>query len=44
MKLKGMCPDSKVPKGILINGALAKDAVERFLEVLEKDQINDKIP
>jgi hypothetical protein len=42
MQLKGMCPDSRVPKSCL--NLESKSPVERFLEVLEKDQVNDKIP
>ncbi len=42
MRLKGMCPDSKVPRGVL--EGLGQEGPDRFREVLERDQINDKIP
>ena len=45
MKLKGFCPGSKIPKGILLLGAEAiRTALERYKEAKKMDVVNEKMP
>ena len=45
VKLKGACPDSKIPKGLLTAGTEAvKDAVVIFQSAKNFDIVNEKIP
>jgi serine/threonine-protein phosphatase 2B catalytic subunit len=45
IKLKGMCPDNKIPKGLLRKGQEAiNDAVEAYELALEMDEENEKRP
>jgi serine/threonine-protein phosphatase 2B catalytic subunit len=45
MKLKGFCPGSKIPKGILLQGAEAlRTALERYKEAKKMDVVNEKMP
>lgn len=45
MKLKGACPDNKIPKGLLSQGSEAmKDALNVFERAKSLDVVNDKIP
>ena len=30
MKLKGMCPDNRIPRGILLEPGAIKDTIQRF--------------
>ena len=45
LKLKGLCPDNKLPKGLLLGGASAiKDAIEQFAKAKEMDKNNEMWP
>ncbi len=45
LKLKGMCPDNKLPKGVLMEGhAAIKDAIQQFGDMKKMDQLNEKRP
>ena len=45
LKLKGMCPDNKLPKGLLLEGTTAiKDAIEQFDSAKKMDMKNEKRP
>jgi len=44
-ELKGLCPDKKIPRGLLLEGADAlKDAVEAFAKAKKWDLVNEKRP
>lgn len=45
LKLKGMAPDGKIPRGLLLEGRPAiKDALQEFKRAREVDKINEKRP
>ena len=45
LKLKGLCPDNKLPKGVLLEGSAAiKDAIGQFTNTKEMDMKNEKRP
>jgi len=45
LKLKGMAPDGKIPKGLLLEGRPAiKDALQEFKRAREVDKVNEKRP
>lgn len=45
LKLKGMAPDGKIPRGLLLEGRPAiKDALQEFKRAIEVDKINEKRP
>ena len=45
MQLKGMCPDKKIPKGLLLASTLEiKDALEHFKKAKDMDSINERRP
>ena len=45
LKLKGFCPDNKLPKGVLLEGSNAiKDAIEQFASAKNMDRKNEKRP
>ena len=45
LKLKGLCPDNKLPKGILLEGSTGiKDALEEFGAMKKADMMNEKRP
>jgi serine/threonine-protein phosphatase 2B catalytic subunit len=45
MKLKGFCPDNKIPKGMLLEGKQAlMSAYEKYKSVKELDSANEKRP
>ncbi len=45
LKLKGLCPDNKLPKGVLLEGSTAiKDALEQFGDTKKADLPNEKRP
>ena len=45
MLLKGMCPDNKIPKGLLMASTVEiKDAVEHFRRAREMDLVNEQRP
>ena len=45
LKLKGMAPDGKIPRGLLLEGRPAiKDALQEFKRAVEVDRINEKRP
>ena len=45
MKLKGLCPDDKVPRGLLAGGRSAlQGAVEDFQQAKSVDSVNEKMP
>ena len=45
LKLKGLCPDNKLPRGVLLQGASAiKDALQQFGDAKQMDQQNEKRP
>jgi len=44
-ELKGLCPDKKIPRGLLLEGTDAlKDAVEAFAKAKKWDIVNEKRP
>ena len=45
IKLKGFCPDNKIPKGLLIQGSEGlKSAYEKFMKTKILDSVNEKRP
>jgi serine/threonine-protein phosphatase 2B catalytic subunit len=45
VKLKGMCPDNRIPRGLLLEGSSAiRDALESFCKAKKWDKINEKRP
>jgi serine/threonine-protein phosphatase 2B catalytic subunit len=45
LKIKGMAPDGKIPKGLLLEGRPAiKDALQEFKRAREVDKVNEKRP
>ena len=45
LKLKGMAPDGKIPRGLLLQGRPAiKDALREFHRARELDKVNEKRP
>lgn len=45
LKLKGMCADNKLPRGLLLQGTSAiKDAIQQFESAQQLDRANDKRP
>ena len=45
LKLKGLCPDNKLPKGVLLEGSNAiKDAIQQFNDTQKADILNEKRP
>jgi serine/threonine-protein phosphatase 2B catalytic subunit len=45
LKLKGMAPDGKIPRGLLLEGRPAiKDALQEYKRAREVDKINEKRP
>lgn len=45
LKLKGLCPDNKLPKGVLSQGSTGiKDALQQFGDVKKMDILNEKRP
>jgi serine/threonine-protein phosphatase 2B catalytic subunit len=45
LKLKGMAPDGKIPRGLLLEGRPAiKDALQEFKRAREVDKENEKRP
>jgi len=45
LKLKGFCPDNKLPRGVLTEGSSAiKDAIQQFESVKKIDRENEKRP
>lgn len=45
LKLKGLCPDNKIPKGLLLEGSSAiKDAISQFASAKKEDISNEKRP
>ena len=45
LKLKGLCPDNKLPRGILLEGSSGiKDAIHQFGDMKKADMMNEKRP
>lgn len=45
LKLKGLCPDNKLPRGLLLEGTTAiKDALSHFKNTKKVDLTNEKRP
>ena len=45
LKLKGMAPDGKIPRGLLLEGRPAiRDALQEFKRAREVDKVNEKRP
>jgi len=45
IKIKGMAPDGKIPRGLLLEGRPAiRDKFREFLKAKELDKINEKYP
>lgn len=45
LKIKGMAPDGKIPRGLLLEGRPAiKDALQEFKRAVEVDRVNEKRP
>ena len=45
LKLKGMAPDGKIPRGVLLEGRPAiKDALKEFNRAKEVDKVNERRP
>ena len=45
MKLKGFCPDNKIPKGLLLEGRTAlKSAMDYYKNAKQLDLVNEKRP
>eukprot|EP00826_Nyctotherus_ovalis_P004902 TRINITY_DN11089_c0_g4_i5.p1 TRINITY_DN11089_c0_g4~~TRINITY_DN11089_c0_g4_i5.p1 ORF type:complete len:182 (+),score=54.85 TRINITY_DN11089_c0_g4_i5:1149-1694(+) len=45
LKLKGLCPDNKLPKGVLLEGSSGiKDAIQQFEALKKADMKNEKRP
>ena len=44
-KLRGLCPDSKIPRGLLLEGGDAiKNAIDQFTKAKEMDKQNEAMP
>lgn len=44
-KLKGLCPDGMIPRGLLMEGSDAiKDALQQFEKAKEIDRRNEAMP
>ena len=45
LKLKGLCPDNKIPRGVLLQGSAGiKDAIQQFASAKQMDIGNEKRP
>jgi len=45
MQLRGMCPDKKIPKGLLMASTMEiKDAMEHFRKAKDMDATNERRP
>lgn len=45
VKLKGLCPGNKIPRGVILNGPDAlKSAYEKYKNAKSLDMINEKYP
>ena len=45
VQLKGLAPDNKIPKGLLLQGSDAiKDQLEVFSNAKSLDKVNEKMP
>jgi serine/threonine-protein phosphatase 2B catalytic subunit len=45
LKIKGMAPDGKIPRGLLLNGRPAiRDSFKEFSQASKLDKINEKLP
>jgi serine/threonine-protein phosphatase 2B catalytic subunit len=45
LKLKGLCPDNKLPRGVLLGGSTGiKDAICQFEAMKKADMMNEKRP
>lgn len=45
LKIKGLCPDNKIPRGLILDGPDAlKDAYEKYKKAKNMDKINEKYP
>ena len=45
LKLKGLCPDNKIPRGVLLQGITGiKDAIQHFANAKQLDIPNEKRP
>lgn len=45
LRLKGLCPDNKLPKGVLLEGSSGiKDAIQQFEALKKADMKNEKRP
>lgn len=45
IRFQGLCPDNKIPRGLLIGGTRAiKDAIGAFSRAKEHDLVNEMIP
>lgn len=45
IQLKGMCPDNKIPKGLLLASSMEiKDALEHFKNARDIDSVNERRP
>ena len=45
VKIKGLCPGNKIPKGVIIQGPNAlKSAYEKYKNAKKLDIINEKYP
>ncbi len=45
LKLKGLCPDNKIPRGVLLQGTTGiQDAIHQFANARQMDLANEKRP
>lgn len=45
VKLKGLCPGNKIPRGVLLQGAEAlKSAYDKYKNAKSLDLVNEKYP
>lgn len=45
LKIKGMSPDGKIPRGLLLEGRPAiKDSFKEFSRATELDKVNERMP
>jgi serine/threonine-protein phosphatase 2B catalytic subunit len=45
VKIKGLCPGNKIPRGVILQGPLAlKSAYEKYKKAKELDSVNEKYP
>lgn len=45
LKIKGMAPDGKIPRGLLLEGRPAiRDSFKEFSQASKLDKINEKLP